>query len=211
MTKFTIAVSVVIMITIIAFTGCSPNQWATKDIVDRSDVREGETVTLLQKNGEKLSGTYVGTTTMPLEEYRNYYTVTSQRESSANFLPFYGQRIKFSTSVTNEKSWEGLLLGFSDQSLLVKFDGESSPEEIYLSSLTSMSSNNGDVIQRMKFRQSYLDGEIPLMTSFLLKSATGEVLVPINSIKGVIVHDGVNIAQNLLLSPAQFVMQREHN
>lgn len=204
--RFTIFATVM-MIVAVGFIGCNPTQWAAKEIIDGSGIQRGESLTVQLKNGEHISGTFAGTASMSLDAYADFYASTTQSEGTDYVLPSIGQRIRFSTILLPEKIWEGQLVGFDEQSILVRFNEETAPEKIYLTSLTSISSKQGDLFQRLQFRQIFLNGEIPLMTTIVLNNNSVEnIQVPISSIKEVTIHGENGLAHSITLSAEQFLL-----
>ncbi|MBI5215174.1 MAG: hypothetical protein HY960_05430 [Ignavibacteriae bacterium] len=184
---------------VLLFVGCNPNQWGTKEVIDGSSLQRGEQITIEQHTGETTSGEFLGTTTLSPEQYQEYYVRATQQNGTSYLLPIPGEQIRFATSLSKEKLWEGTYAGFDEHSLKVKFD-ENSEEEIYLSSITKMSGREGEVLERMRLRSLFQNGEIPIMTAFVMKGTKGDVMVPLSSIKALIVHPSGNGVKQVTLS-----------
>jgi len=156
-------------------------------------------ITIEQHIGKNISGEFLGTTTLSPEEYQEYYAQSTQRNGNYYLLPTLGQQIRFTTSLSNDKMWEGEYAGFDEHSLRVKLD-ENSEEEIYLSSITNMTGREGEVFERMRLRNLFLNGEIPVMTALMMKGIDGEVMVPLSSIKALTVHPSSSAAKQITMS-----------
>jgi len=202
MKKNLVIVVALMMIAMFVVIGCSPNEWTNREIIDGSHIQQGQTVTVQQKNGEQVTGTFIGTSDMPYNEYADYYASSALFDGNGNFLPDLGQNVKFST-VISDRTWEAQLIGFDEQSISVIMKGKSDPEQIYITSLTNLTDKNGDVLHRERFRGLFLDGKIPLRTAIVLTGSSGTINVPINSIKELTVHSGDKMAQDMTLDADQ--------
>lgn len=163
--------------------GCSSTGWATRDIPTGSDIQQGDMVTITQKDGKTVTGEYEGLMILSLTEYRQEYDQATQRQFDGRILPLIGQRIEVATSLSETKAWKGQLLGFDDESLWLKPDGGEEPEKFYISSLTGFTGRDGKIFRGMLFRNLFLNGDIPLMSVFVLKNQTGTYQISINSVK----------------------------
>lgn len=173
---------VVITGLIIISTGCSPTGWATRDVPTGSNLDKGDIVTIIQKDGTQLTGEYEGMVNLPFTEYSTAYNSQVLQDYDGRILPAIGQRIEVTTSLTDTKSWKGQFLGFDDQNLWLKEDGNPEPSKFYISSLTSFSSRDGKVFRSMMFRDIFLSGDVPLMSVFEVKTDSGTLQVPYSSV-----------------------------
>ncbi len=207
MNKVNVVLTVVMIVLVLMATGCGPNQWATKEVIDGSSMKQGEVITVQQKDGQNISGTFMGTATMPIEQYKEFYTAQTVTKGTEGVLPRIGDPIVLSTSLVKDKVWQGEFLGFSEQALLVKMDGESKTSELFIPSVVALSGKNGKSLERMEFRNMFLNGNIPLMTSLVLRSSTGDVQVPITSIKELTVSQESG-TQSVTMNVEQFLASR---
>ncbi|MBI3195148.1 MAG: hypothetical protein HYZ34_11900 [Ignavibacteriae bacterium] len=187
------------IVLVMLFVGCNPNQWGTKEVIDGSSLQQGTHITIEQHGGQNIAGEFLGITTLSPEQYQEYYLQSTQQNGTYYLLPTLGEQIRFTTSLSKEKLWEGKYAGFDEHSLKVKFD-ENSEEEIYLSSIMNLTGREGEVLGRMKLRNLFQNGEIPIMTAFVMKGTKGEVMVPLSSIKSLIVHPSRNGVKQVTLS-----------
>ncbi len=182
--KLTCMLSGVVLTGMTVFSiGCSPTGWTTRDVPTGSDLNRGDIVTIIQKDGAQLTGQYQGMVNMPLTEYSIAYNSQVLREFEGRILPAIGQRVEVTTSLTDTKSWKGQFLGFDDQNLWLKEDGNTEPTKFYITSLTSFSSRDGKVFRGMMFRDLFLNGDVPLMSVFELKNDAGTIRVPYSSVR----------------------------
>ncbi len=208
MNKLSVVLVTLMMIAVIVVTGCGPNQWATKEVLDGSSMKQGEVITVQQRDGQNISGTYVGTATMSVEQYKKFYSASEQTKGTEGvLLPKLGERVILATSLANDKVWQGELVGFNEQSLFLKLDGESQTNEIYVPSVVALAGKNGKSVERMEFRNMFLNGNIPLMTSIVLRNSSGDVQVPISSIKEVVVSQEAGNS-NVTMNVGQFLASR---
>ena len=61
-----------ILIALLILSGCSVTGWSTKKIPDGSDIKPGEPVTIVQKDGRTVTGEFRGTKEMAYSEYVEY-------------------------------------------------------------------------------------------------------------------------------------------
>jgi len=169
--------------TILLLESCSVTGWSAKEPPKGLNLSEGETITIMQKDGSLLTGEYLGIGMMPFENYVKEYNLQTQESYEGTFLPAIGQNVDLLTAVSGSKVWEGQFMGFDHRSIRIKMIGELQPEEIYFSSITNLSSRDGKMFQRMALRSMFLDGKIPLMSALEIKNAKEKMLVPISSIK----------------------------
>jgi hypothetical protein len=174
-----IAVAAITILT----AGCSPTGWAVREVPDGSNLKPGENVTVIQRDGSVITGEYIGPTTIPSAEYTALYDRVGQSPLEGNVLPGIGQTVQFSTILTDTKSWTGQLVGFDLANIWLRFPGKTGAEPIYFSSISSLSDGNGGVIDRMKLRGMFLNGDIPLMSALKIKNGSREVAVPISSVR----------------------------
>jgi hypothetical protein len=182
------AIVVVMALCAVALTGCSPTGWATKDLPDGSNVTPGNTVSILQKDGTTISGTYLGEQEVPSSEYFDQYNESIGKQAPGARLPEIGERIELTTSLSDTRAWTGQLVGFDKQSLWVQLPRETKPTEFYISSLTRLSCANESTMGGVQLRHEYMNGNIPLKSALVISNDEGSVYVPLNTIAKVVEH-----------------------
>ena len=168
-------------------TGCSVTGWATKEPPKGLRLNEGETVTVLQKDGRQSTGEYVGLGAAPFADYVAEYELLSQESIQGKYLPAIGQDIEVSTSLSDTKVWQGQFLGFDHRSLWMRTKGELLPHTIYFSSITGLSGRDGKMLSRSTLRSMFLSGEIPLMSAVEIRGPGETILIPFSNIKDILV------------------------
>jgi hypothetical protein len=181
--KISLSLAMVLATLTILAPGCSPTGWAVREIPDGSGLQPGENVTVIQHDGKAITGKYVGTTTIAEAEYISQYERAAQSAVSGTILPAIGQNVEFTTVLGDMKPWMGQLTGFDLENIWIRFPGNTESEPIYFSNIHSLMDGNGGIIRRTMLRGLFLNGAIPLMSALKFKNGTGEISVPISSIK----------------------------
>ena len=184
-------------------TGCSPTGWATKELPDGSNLKPGNTVTVLQKDGKEVSGKYVGLHDLAQAEYSAQYNESIDKAGLDRQLPKIGEGVELTTTLSdpvNSRVWAGTLVGFDQQSLWVRLTGEAEPTRFYITGVTTLSNGSPNAIGRMQFRGFFLNGEIPLRTAVVVSTSAGEVSVPLNTIAQVTETDASGLSSVVSLS-----------
>ncbi|MFI5252540.1 MAG: hypothetical protein ACHQQQ_08950 [Bacteroidota bacterium] len=170
----------------VILTGCSPTGWATRDIPDASDIQPGRIVSIVQKDGKEITGTFAGEQNIPASEYFTEYNESISRQSLDHQLPEIGERVEITTSLSDTRAWTGQLIGFDKQGIWIQLPYEQKPTEFYISSMSSLSHGDADIIGGIQFRKLYMNGSLPLSTAFVLHNKSGNVYIPVNSIDKII-------------------------
>jgi hypothetical protein len=185
MNKYSVLVSIGgILIATLILCGCSVTGWSSKEIPDGSNLGRGEQVTIVQKDGNTIMGEYQGIQEIAYSEYLERYKEETAQNINGYPLPQIGEQIKVSTSLIEDKYWDGQLIGFDQKSLWVKLNGKSHPDEFDISSLTTLSNLNGKTLRRIQFRNLFVGGNIPLRTAVVVTKGTKDI-IPINTINSI--------------------------
>ncbi len=184
-------------VAMILASGCSPTGWAVRNVPDGSNLEPGETVTVIQRDGVKFVGEYLGRVTIPSAVYASQYGRMAQTDLEGWVLPAIGQTVQFNLAVDDAKYWTGQLVGFDIERMWAVFPTKTEPEPIYFSGIKSLSASNGSVINRMALRGLFLNGKIPLMSALTFKIGEEEVSVPISSIRELTRADGRNVSTTI--------------
>ncbi len=171
---------------IIIATGCSVNGWATKPVADGSDLKSGETVRIIQKDGHIIAGKFEKIQTLPDDEYMSSYNDPLQNYVATKILPRIGQTVFVRTNLAGNKTWKGVMVGFDHEGLLLRSD-DNETRKYYIGTVNDMTGQDGTLIPKMKLRELFLDGDIPFMTALAVQTDRGEINIPINTIDNIIV------------------------
>jgi hypothetical protein len=183
MNKYSLLVSVGgILLATLILCGCSVTGWSSKEIPNGSSLGRGEPVTIVQKDGRTVTGEYQGIQEIPYSEYAEQYKDATAQDINGYLLPQIGEQIKVSTSIIEDKYWNGQLIGFDQKSLWLKINGKSQADEFNISSLTTLSNQSGKILKRMQFRKLFIDGDIPLRTAIVVINGTMDIRIPVNTI-----------------------------
>jgi len=163
-------------------SGCGATDWATREIPDGSSLDKGDLITIVQKNGILLIGTYRGLASLSPLEYADEYSRTDGQIFDGKLLPRIGQRIRILTTISDSRIWEGELVGFDCSSLWMKPDNSGKAERVYFTSLRCMTSRDYKVFHRMYLRNLFVDGDIPLMSAIEIEDGSGIHRIPVSSI-----------------------------
>lgn len=181
--KRSLFLGITLLVAIIPFTGCSPSGWAVKSLPDGSALDRGESVAIVQRDGSTIDGIYEGLEMIPAGEYLEQYSAGTRDALRSSNMPAIGQKVRVLTTLADDKVWEGRLIGFDHRSLWLSLDGRRDPVEFYISTLMSLTGRDKGSFGRMKLRELYLGGDIPLMSALVLKSENGTIRVPVSSIR----------------------------
>lgn len=171
---------------IIIATGCSVNGWATKPVADGSNLKTGETVRIIQKNGYIIAGKFEKIQTLTDDEYKSSYNDPLQNYFATKILPRIGQTVFVRTILSENKTWKGVMVGFDHEGLLLTSD-DNETRKYYIGTVNDMTSQDGKLIPKMKLRELFLNGDIPSMTVLAVQTDRGEMKIPINTIDNIIV------------------------
>ena len=186
MNKYSLLVSVGgILLATLILCGCSVTGWSSKEIPDGSSLGRGEPVTIVQKDGRTVTGEYQGIQEIPYSEYAEQYKDATAQNINGYILPQIGEQIKVTTSIIEDKYWDGQLIGFDQKSLWVKLEGKSHADEFNISSLTTLSNQSGKILKRMQFRKLFVNGDIPLRTAIVVTNGTTDIRIPVNTINSI--------------------------
>lgn len=174
----------------LVLAGCSPTGWSAREMPDGAGLKLGETVTIEQRDGSTVTGSYVGQATIPQETYISQYDGGAKSAFSGGILPAIDQTIQFTLSVNDTRYWTARLAGFDLAHMWAIFPGETDPQPVYFSSIRSLSGADGTLMNRMQLRGLFLNGDIPLKSALKLKTSEGERLVPVSAIKNLSVGNG---------------------
>ena len=169
----------------LALTGCSPTGWASKPMPDASGFEPGQQITVLQKDGTQTSGTLVGNADLDQASYVTSYNDAILHNGLDNLLPVIGERVQVTTRVAENRIITGRLVGFDEVNMWLQSEGQSGPEQVYISAITGFSHSSGQYIGQREFRNLFLDGSIPLRTAVVLNRDGENVQIPLNNIAAV--------------------------
>lgn len=175
------------------FNGCSVVGFTVGAIIDGSKpdrdtipgpqvvakVGKGDTVEIIQKNGEHLRGEYVGTDTISMAEYAQRYNET-RKQNQGITLPALGDTIDINNYLS-----EAEFLGFGDEYILVKRQVNPQPTRFALDRLTSIRDSRGNVIEGETLKKLLHDGKLPLLSAIVIKNGLRTTRVPIDSLRQV--------------------------
>ncbi|MBI5475576.1 MAG: hypothetical protein HY964_02425 [Ignavibacteriales bacterium] len=186
--------------TIITFFlfGCSITGWTTKEIPSESGLASGNRISITTYNGDIIDGEFTGTDQLAIADYRKIYNTFISSSLLEEVLPEFGENIKITTKLSDEKVWEGKFISFDSKNISLLLKGMLEPSEFYLSGLTSLSKFDGKPLYKLQFRGFFENGKIPLRSAIVVKNGNGEMKIPINDIKK-INSQSTNVAEILTM------------
>ncbi|HMD13344.1 MAG TPA: hypothetical protein VKI62_01820, partial [Bacteroidota bacterium] len=134
--KFGFGIMVMASIIIIA-TGCSVNGWATKPVADGSNLKLGENIRIIQKDGHIIAGKFEEIRTLPNDEYLSSYNDPLQNYIATKILPRIGQTVFVRTTLAENKTWKGVMVGFDHEGLLLSSDDHET-RKYYIATVNDM-------------------------------------------------------------------------
>jgi hypothetical protein len=163
--------------------GCSVTGWTSKNIPDGSQINTGNSVTITTKDGNSVSGEYIGVQDIPFSEYTNLYNSAVSESLLGKLLPQLGENIQITTKIAEDKVWEGKFISFDTKNICLMLKGKSEPSEFYISGLTTISKIGEKTLRKMQFRKLFEEGDIPLRSAIVLKNGSNDVKIPINEVR----------------------------
>lgn len=157
-------VAVTLIVAAFLLVGCNSVGWTTKP-PKGLNISEGKIFTIMQNDGTLFLGENLGANSALPKNYVEKYTLQSQISYEGKYLPAIGQKIFFTTVLSDAKIWEGQFLGFDHKNLWIKMKDKSAPQSIYFTSITRFSGRSGETFRRMELRNMFVEGRIPLLST----------------------------------------------
>jgi hypothetical protein len=194
--QFPYMMVVIAITTSLLFFGCSVTGWTSKNIPDGSNVSTGNDVTITMKDGNSVTGEYIGVQDIPFSEYSNLYNSAVSESLLGKLLPQLGENIQITTKIAEDKVWEGKFISFDTKNICLMLKGKSEPSQFYISGLTTISKIGEKTLRKLQFRKLFEEGDIPLRSAIVLKNGNNDIKIPINEVR-TITSETVDVASIL--------------
>ncbi len=150
-------------------------------------IAPGTRITIILKDGTRLSGKYSGLDRIPSEQYAAMYSTVREQKPEGIPLPALGDSINVGISVVglfkdSEKKLEDTFEGFEHDRILTKLKGRARLSEAHLSSVTKIASGRGHVISGETIKRLILEGKIPVLSAIIVKGEAGKTRVAMDNV-----------------------------
>jgi len=190
---------VIVAVATLALNGCSMIGLTTGASVDSEKsnqkivpgwqvmtIAPGTRITIILKDGTRLSGKYSGLDPIPAEQYAAIYSQAREQKAEGILLPALGERIDIGLFLEKakepEKKLEGIFEGFGHDRVLFKFKGTTTLSDLPLSFVTKIAGSGGHVIAGETLKRLILEGKIPVLSAIVVEGKAGKTLVAMDNV-----------------------------
>jgi len=155
------------------------------------DLAGGSYVRVTEKDEAISMGTFLCMEKMPFPDYLEHTKSFMAEHPSCAKLPVPGERIYFTTILVPNEYRIGTLIGFCNQYLWVRLQGEHEFSHYYLTGVTRIVRSDGTSIYREELRKLMAENELPCMIQLAVKSSFDTLLIALDNVRHIeVLRDG---------------------
>jgi hypothetical protein len=144
-------------------------------------VKPGSEVTLILRDGERISGMYVGTAAVPTADYAARYAECRSRLQKGDLLPALNDSITI--FLTNGERLKRRFAGFDAQHLLVTWQGRPEPARLALKAVRAIQDSQGHLLKAETVSELMASGQIPLTSQMVVQTSEGKTTLPLEQVQ----------------------------
>jgi hypothetical protein len=145
-------------------------------------IKPGTAVTVVLKDGTRLSGKYAGPGHIPAEQYAAIYS-QAREQLPEGILPALGDSIDIGLFLekAKEQTVEGTFEGFEHDRILTTLKGRTGLSDVHLSTVIKIV-GNGEVVFGETLKRLIFEGKIAVLSAIVVEGGAGKTWVQMDNV-----------------------------